>query len=1374
MTIINTILSSQSAHAVYEESAAADATLRNCLFFNNPDGDLFDFETGSHTGAAEIMAHVPEATNLYDGDPMLDAGYHLLDGSAALDRGTSVGAPATDFEGDPRPGADGLVDIGADEAPPEYEPTGNHPPVAVADFYVAIAGALLEVPAPGVLGNDTDPDGDALAAVLIAGPASGTLTLNPDGSFTYAPNGGVVGGDAFTYAAFDGRRHSAPAAVMIAIVPPSDAAARDDAFTVRQNGSIVVGAPGVLGNDADPQGEALAAALASGPGSGTLTLDPDGAFAYTPAAGVLGTDAFTYRAVDPRGAPSNVATVRLRITAAGNRAPSPAADFFTVSSNTLFTMAAPGVLGNDRDPDGDTMLARLTSPPTSGSLALHADGSFTYLPLPGFTGTDRFYYRAYDGAQSAQAAVTLRVVAAGVRSPIGAADVYSGKVGGAIVLAWPGVLANDRDPNGDTILAVPASPPSHGLLTLGADGSFTYLPASGFLGTDAFTYRPYDGALGNVTTVTLRITTAGSGRPIGRADQYTAKAGAAFVLAAPGVLVNDADPDGDTLMARLSTLPANGVLTFNWDGSFTYTPNPGFLGTDTFTYRAYDGAHSAPATVSIRVTASGGTRPVGAPDAYSVITGRVLTATAPGVLANDSDADSDTLMARLSTLPANGVLVFNWDGAFTYAPRAGFIGTDSFTYRAYDGAHSAPVTVTIAVLSDVNDPPVAANDRFNAVAGLPLTVAPPGVLANDTDPNGDPLAAVLIGGPASGTLALAANGSFTYTPRADLRTTDTFTYCAWDGRAYSNVATVAIGITPPATVVPVTRPDLYTVRKDTALPVARPGVLANDRDPNGDPLRAALVAGVGHGNLTFASDGSFTYVPAAGFTGTDTFRYNANDGLYLSNVSTVTLRVTEAGNTRPLAAADRYTARAGTAFPLAAPGVLANDGDPDGDTIMARLSVGPTNGTLVLNGDGSFTYTPRAGFTGTDSFTYRAYDGAHSAPATVAIRVTAAGNTPPVGATDAYSVIAGSALNVSAPGVLANDSDPDGDTLMARLQTFPANGTLVFDWNGGFVYQPRMGFTGTDTFVYKAYDGMHSPAVTVSIQVTGGANNPPVARNDSYSVFEAGTLDVAAPGVLANDTDADGDPLSAALVAGPANGTLTFNADGSFRYRPTAGFTGSDAFTYHVTDGQTWSSAATVTIAVNLSPDAPVAARDQYTVKKDVAFFLAAPGVLANDTEPNGERMTAVLAQPVGHGTLVFGADGSFTYTPAPGFTGTDAFLYRASDGAHLSAVTTVTLRVTVEGNTKPSAAADSFSVSAGNTLRVPRPGVLANDTDANGDTIMARLSTLPGHGTLVFNWDGSFTYTPNPGYTGADSFTYKAYDGVHSTAAAVALSVAP
>jgi len=264
---------------------------------------------------------------------------------------------------------------------------------------------------------------------------------------------------------------------------------------------------------------------------------------------------------------------------------------------------------------------------------------------------------------------------------------------------------------------------------------------------------------------------------------------------------------------------------------------------------------------------------------------------------------------------------------------------------------------------------------------------------------------------------------------------------------------------------------------------------------------------------------------------------------------------------------------------VAAPGILVND---SGTAPLSAIITSPiTSGDLVLNtADGSFTYTPPPNFFGGASFSYVANDGtSDSNVATVTIDVTPV-NDAPVAGNDSYSANQDTTLNVAAPGVLANDSDVDGDTLQALLQTAPTNGSLTLNADGSFDYVPNAGFNGADSFSYQASDGIVGTVATVDITVSLAANVAPVA-NDDYA--ETVRMNPVIIDVVANDTDVDGsiDPATVVVVTSALNGTVVNNGDGTLTYTANTRRPGSDAFSYQVMDNDgALSNVATVRVSV--------------------------------------------------------------------------------------------------------------------------------------------------------------------------------------------------
>lgn len=291
--------------------------------------------------------------------------------------------------------------------------------------------------------------------------------------------------------------------------------------------------------------------------------------------------------------------------------------------------------------------------------------------------------------------------------------------------------------------------------------------------------------------------------------------------------------------------------------------------------------------------------------------------------------------------------------------------------------------------------PSAVNDSYTTPFDTPLTVAAPGVLGNDAANGGGALSAVLDTTTTSGTLVLAVNGGFTFTPVNGFTGSVTFTYHATSGGGSSPVATVTIVVNGAA---PTTAPDSYSTGADTPLVVNTPGVLGNDTSNGGGALTAVLQASAAHGTLVLAAGGGFTYTPTSGYSGPDSFTYRAVNAAGDGNVATVALTVTSSGGgvPPPTAVNDAYTTTAGTTLTISAPGVLANDA-ANGAAAMAAVVVAlPAHGSLSLASDGGVIFVPDAGFSGSDGFTYRASSaGGLSAPATVSITVVAPGGPLP-------------------------------------------------------------------------------------------------------------------------------------------------------------------------------------------------------------------------------------------------------------------------------------------------------------------------------------------------------------------------------------------
>jgi Big-like domain-containing protein/fibronectin type III domain protein len=641
------------------------------------------------------------------------------------------------------------------------------------------------------------------------------------------------------------------------------------------------------------------------------------------------------------------------------------------------------------DSEGVPITCAVVTDVVHGDLSLASDGSFVYVPAPGYHGTDGFQYSASDSNDTAVGTVSIAVNA----SPAIVDDSYTVLSGQTLS---DNVLGNDTDPDGDALAASLVSSPSHGTLSFSDDGSFVYQPDIGYMGLDSFTYAASDGIAYATGTVTINVAYSG---PTADDDSYMVNPGSTLAVEAPGVLANDLSATGGTLTvvgingassgtAGQAVATAHGTVTLASDGSFIYSPADNYYGIDSFTYENNDGSDfSSFAIVSINVNA------FAIDDSFVVAENNLLSVDAPGILTNDTDENIHALMvvsvAGLSSrtvgdplATAHGTVTLNVDGSVNYEPDDDYYGPDAFTYRASDGnAESNNGTVSIMI----NGSPVATPASFVVTGAGNFLLTP-----YAADPEGDALTFIQMSGASHGVPTIYADGFVTYTPNTGFYGNDQFTYRVTDGHSFSNVATVSVR----SNNAPVPGDDTFYVNAGHTLSLTAPGLLTNDIDPDSDHLTVAYVQGTGnwtaagtsvvstHGSVTVSATGSFSYTPTAGFHGTDTFKYTATDGSAY-RVATATIHV----NGVPVASDDAYSVVENGTLEIYAPGVLANDHDPENDA-LAVISVhgitGPgvigqpiatEHGSVTINADGSFDYTPAAGFYGDDVFTYQTTDG---------------------------------------------------------------------------------------------------------------------------------------------------------------------------------------------------------------------------------------------------------------------------------------------------------------------------------------------------------------------------------------------------------------
>ncbi len=472
--------------------------------------------------------------------------------------------------------------------------------------------------------------------------------------------------------------------------------------------------------------------------------------------------------------------------------------------------------------------------------------------------------------------------------------------------------------------------------------------------------------------------------------------------------------------------------------------------------------------------------------------------------------------------------------------------------------------------------------------------------------------------------------------------------------------------------------------------------------------------------------------------------------------------------------------------------ITVSDADSEGNAERVEVSV--LNGTLTLGstngvqqtGNGTndvtvtaplaalnaaldgLTYQPSSLSHGPDTLTVLSNDlgnsnagGALTDTDTVGITVNFVDHAP-VATADSY--ITNENVPINNGQVLTNDSDVDNDTLNAVQVTGPSNGLLTLHSDGSFIYTPSLYFHGDDSFTYKANDGtLDSNVVTVSITVRH-VNQPPVGVDDFYQIPENQTL---SGNVVANDQDIDGNSLIAFLNDSQSHGTMTLHTDGTFIYSPDPNYFGTDSFTYFADDGTSFSQLVTVHINVVFQNHPPVAVDDSVDV---VENQTVSGNVLSNDTDVDaGQVLSATLNDSPSNGNLTLQNTGIFTYSPNPGFIGTDTFTYFASDGRDFSNLATVTITV----HPSPSAPTNVSAISGNKSATVSWTAAAGNGAPITGYTVTPYIGFVAQPSTTFNSAATTETVT---GLTNGTSYRFtvsavNAYTtGPQSTASAATL----
>ena len=1205
--------------------------------------------------------------NLQYDDPSAPNHYNSVYQNATAGMGASI----EDFR--PVPGGPGDVGSGLGayeriaELLNEGGVPGNTAPNAGDDTTSTMEDEAVTVSEQDLLSNDTDPDGDALTIVAVNGGPDGTAVLNADGSITFTPDENFNGTATFSYTVSDGNGRTDTANVTVDVAATADApTAQDDVVYSSPDQSTVIN---VLGNDDDPDGDVLQVTDVSQGANGTVTINADGTLTYTPNSGQLSlsalssaqstqssetpeTDTFTYTVSDGNGG-TDVATVTVTM----GSLPAPV---FDLGGTHEFSGSSADVINLPHEASFEVEQATIAF-------------SFTADSVSGRQGLLTKDAYSYDGGGNHLAIY--------IENGVLKARFQDGQ--SQSVLSFGGVNTGDEyevaatfGPGGVQLYVDGELVGSNSGLLMSWTGNQEYMQIGGLgwgsqTGQGDFSY-PFAGEIADVQIFSevldaaqIESLTSGpaptNAAPVA-ADDEVSVAEDGSVTFQPGA--NDTDGDGDTVVASsIASAPENGTAVVNPDGTVTYTPNSDYNGSDSFEVTVSDGNGGFDtSTVNVEVTPSND-GPVAADDAVEVVEDGSVTFQ-PG--ANDTDGDGDAVVASsIASAPANGTAVVNPDGTVTYTPNSDFSGSDSFEVTVSDGNGGFDTSTVNVDVTPSNDGPVAADDAVEVAEDGSVTFQPG---ANDADLDGDMVvASEIASAPANGTAVVNPDGTVTYTPNADFNGTDSFEVTVSDGNGGFDTSTVSVEVTP-VNDGPQAVDDDLTVAEDGSL-TFQPG--ANDTDLDGDLVRgSSIAASPSNGKAIVNPDGTVTYTPNPDFSGSDSFDIAVTDGNGGFDISSVEVTVTPAADA-PVAADDAVETQSGAPVVIAA---LDNDTDPDGDALQVTGVSQGANGSVVINDDGTLTYTPADGFEGTDSFTYVVSDGnGGSDTATVTVDVAAPSELTPV-------------LDLAGPHQFSGSS---GDVINlphdAVYETSDA--TIAFSFNAESV-SGKQGLVSKDARGYSG-DGNH-----VSIYIDKGVLKARFQDGQSDTTLVYGGLQSGRDYEIAATFGSNGVQLyvNGELVGSNSGHVMSWSANHEYLQIGALGWSSRSEdgsfrlpFTGEISDIQIYNEvldeAQIQVLATTPEPEniAPEAADDAAATQPGETVVIS---VLDNDLDPEGEPLQVVEAGQGANGSVTVNDDGTLSYTPNAGFEGTDSFSYTVSDGK--GGTDTATVSIVVSAAPKP------------------------------------------------------------------------------------------
>lgn len=1244
-----------------------------------------------------------------------------------------------------------------------------------------------------VLANDFDPNSDSIfISSIINGPSKG-IALIENGEVRYTPNPDFNGNDQFDYVVCDTNAtvnsQCDTATVMITVNPVDDIVQITDSngtatdtlrYTTLEDIAITIKV-GVIEVDGD---FVDVVNVINGPSNGVITglSNFDTTFTYTPNLNFNGVDTMQV-VVCANGKPTKCDTAVVIITVIPVNDKPVAED--DVSATDPGTEVIIDVQANDFDVDGDVLTTTIITDPTRGDAAVINGDSISYVPFVGvLSGFDTLTYQVCDADLLCDTAVVVISIPKNQLPPFVTDDIASVDEDAVVLID---VLANDIDPNGDSIfISSIINGPANGVAVI-MDGVVQYTPDPDFNGGDSFQYIVCDFPLvatsqcdtGNVT-----ITVNPIDDQIVIVDSNGNSTDTLFLSTLEDtpieISINVVSIDRDSVdVVNVINGPSNGVITGLSDGdtALIYSPNQDFNGVDTFQVVVCAiGNPSKCDTVTIVITVI----PVN--DAPIIIENSLAIDSTTRTVNEDMqlfvqldviDPDGDSVdLVQVIQGPSNGTILGLSDGdtALVYIPNQDFNGLDTIVAVVCDNGVPVlcdTVVIVITVIPVNDDPVVTEVTHVTTNQGDPIKVC-----LESTDIDGDILdVTAVISGPNSGSVVGIGTGDtcFTYIPDSTFSGFDTVIVIVCDPFGGCDTAIVIITVIPNDNSAPLTTNPLFvSTLEDTPI-----NIKLISTDPDGDSIDVtSVVNGPLHGFVTGFGDGdtTFTYNPDLNYNGSDTVYVTLCDVYGACDTVLVAITVTPVNDAPVIVDSAMNSLEAFTVLTIrdTIVTIRLNAIDVDNDAVdVVTIINGPSNGTItgLGTGDTTFTYTSDSAFVGIDVFDAIVCD--NQSPAlcdTVRITVVVSplGNHNPFITDGTSRVDTVYAVTDEDVAVLISliASDFDNDTLdVVSIIDGPSNGTItgLNDGDTSFTYTPDHNFNGFDTMravVCDPFLGCDTAVVIVTVNPVN--DDPIIVNNDSISIDSMYTV------VIVNDTlvlclnaiDPDGDVVDVVATAcEPDNGAITGLSDGDMclSYIPNNDFVGADTICVVVCDGFGGCDTLIVSIDV-ISVNNPPDLTDTTIIVIDENVSVEVCLIV---TDPDNDAIQIGIIGGVANGAIsgLSNGDTCFRYTPDTDFVGYDTIKVVVCDDGHPSACDTGIVIIQILNVNQPPVAVDDTVVSeTNNDVTID---VLINDFDPDNEPLTVS-TTYPG---AIVNADGSITYTPETDFSGEVLIPYTICD---------------